>query len=439
MSLGQLVRVLDPSGTWYGLVRAVSVAARLPSIVQSVVLERHTKLIPGTFSNGGGSAVPPLAFVGPIPTLLVGVGIPASINTAPYWVFGQPTQLWSMRSGALPPGLTLNKDTGVISGTPTTLGTTPGLALRVVDGILNMADSNAFSIEAVPVVAAGSVGTFAMTGASTGVVAEPVVNGASSGTFAMTGSATGSTTVPIEGASSGTFAMTGSAAGSAIDPDPLWSSVFSLTRLNEATTGTAVVDAKGHSTTPVPGYTNGLPDSQASGKFGRCRQTGGGQQKLFWVRGTEAELAAWHTGSWCVEGHVYFSSSAGAYLVGVFRDANSVWTDGGFFIYRDRFDATDGEDFSDSASFTAVAHSTWVHFAVTMETSGANRIYKLYLDGVLKATLTSTTYVKFFDVDAFGFGGASGSVSRYDEIRVTMGNLRYTAAFTPPSAEFPAS
>jgi len=47
LSVGQLVRVLDPDAAWMGLVRAVSVAAssvdRDPRVRQSVVLERHTK------------------------------------------------------------------------------------------------------------------------------------------------------------------------------------------------------------------------------------------------------------------------------------------------------------------------------------------------------------------------------------------------------------
>lgn len=48
LNKGQLVRVLDPDGTWTGLVRGVSVAASLPAVTQTVVLERHTKDIDGT-------------------------------------------------------------------------------------------------------------------------------------------------------------------------------------------------------------------------------------------------------------------------------------------------------------------------------------------------------------------------------------------------------
>lgn len=52
LEINHLVRVLDPDGTWYGLVRAVSVSAsgvqRDPRVRQTVILERHTKAVPGT-------------------------------------------------------------------------------------------------------------------------------------------------------------------------------------------------------------------------------------------------------------------------------------------------------------------------------------------------------------------------------------------------------
>lgn len=48
LTKGQLVRVIDPAGTWEGLVRSVAVNATLPVVTQTVVLERHTKMIEGT-------------------------------------------------------------------------------------------------------------------------------------------------------------------------------------------------------------------------------------------------------------------------------------------------------------------------------------------------------------------------------------------------------
>ena len=45
-------------------------------------------------------------------------------GTAPY--------VWSVTAGSLPPGLTLNTSTGVVSGTPTTTGSYPA-TVRVTD------------------------------------------------------------------------------------------------------------------------------------------------------------------------------------------------------------------------------------------------------------------------------------------------------------------
>lgn len=49
LSVGQLCRVVEAgAATWWGLVRAVSVAVSLPSALQTVTLERHTAPIAGT-------------------------------------------------------------------------------------------------------------------------------------------------------------------------------------------------------------------------------------------------------------------------------------------------------------------------------------------------------------------------------------------------------
>jgi len=62
----------------------------------------------------------------------------AQYGTAPY--------TYSLASGTLPTGLTLNPSTGVISGTPTTVQTQTGIVLRVTDAALATADSTAFQI-----------------------------------------------------------------------------------------------------------------------------------------------------------------------------------------------------------------------------------------------------------------------------------------------------
>jgi hypothetical protein len=65
-------------------------------------------------------------------------GLTASGGTTPY--------TWSIHTGTLPAGLTLNTATGVISGTPTAAGTSSGIVIRVTGAASNFADSDPQSI-----------------------------------------------------------------------------------------------------------------------------------------------------------------------------------------------------------------------------------------------------------------------------------------------------
>lgn len=57
---------------------------------------------------------------------------------------------WSLQSGSLPPGLSLNSSAGTIGGTPTTVGTWSGIRLHLIDGEGKQADSAAFAITITP-------------------------------------------------------------------------------------------------------------------------------------------------------------------------------------------------------------------------------------------------------------------------------------------------
>jgi len=73
----------------------------------------------------------------------------------------------------------------------------------------------------------------------------------------------------------------------------------------------------------------------------------------------------------------------------------------------------------------------WQHVALVV----AGGIWKIYVDGVLK--VTSGAYsLALSGVFKFGLSGVS-MVGYADSFRFTSGVARYTAAFTPPDAEFP--
>ena len=57
---------------------------------------------------------------------------------------GLPPYSWSISAGTLPPGLTLAANTGVISGTPTSIGTST-FSVRVTDAN-SQADATEFSV-----------------------------------------------------------------------------------------------------------------------------------------------------------------------------------------------------------------------------------------------------------------------------------------------------
>ncbi|WP_329426066.1 putative Ig domain-containing protein [Streptosporangium sp. NBC_01495] len=75
--------------------------------------------------------------IAPLPTFTFSAPPPGQVGVAysvPLTVSGGVTPYtWSVSAGSLPPGLTLNASTGVLSGTPTTPGSYP-VTFRVVDG-----------------------------------------------------------------------------------------------------------------------------------------------------------------------------------------------------------------------------------------------------------------------------------------------------------------
>lgn len=94
----------------------------------------------------GGASATPVAFTGTVPTLNGTEGTAFSDSVASYFSGTETPFTYAVHAGTLPAGLTLNTSTGVISGTPTTAGTSSGIVIRATDATPNTADSNAFDI-----------------------------------------------------------------------------------------------------------------------------------------------------------------------------------------------------------------------------------------------------------------------------------------------------
>jgi hypothetical protein len=82
------------------------------------------------------------------------IGTPVTTGTAdtPYAGFtvrsqgGAGPHTYSLVSGALPAGLTLNATTGAVAGTPTVAGLSAGLVIRSTDRLGRTADLASFDI-----------------------------------------------------------------------------------------------------------------------------------------------------------------------------------------------------------------------------------------------------------------------------------------------------
>jgi hypothetical protein len=99
-----------------------------------------------------------------------------------------------------------------------------------------------------------------------------------------------------------------------------------------------------------------------------------------------------------------------------------------------------GPDGNTSAFGNSNGTSSWNHFAITR--SGTTT--SVFMNGTLSGTLTGAWTNSFTDDGSFcvfcsgtATPNANSFAGNLGEIRVTKGTARYTAAFTPPTAEFP--
>lgn len=126
-----------------------------------------------TAPTSGYSAV---AFSGTVPTLNGQRKAAFSESVAAYFSGTETPFAYSVQSGSLPAGLSLNSSTGVISGTPTATGTASGIVIRATDDDSNTADTNSFTI-AIAAATVPDLSDVAITGidADGGVISVDVV------------------------------------------------------------------------------------------------------------------------------------------------------------------------------------------------------------------------------------------------------------------------
>ena len=162
---------------WFGvrmtLITAVLIALATPSVTPTLSTQRFGSCAAVVDLAGRalkGSCGPSLTFTTPLPEGEVGV----SYTTTLTQVGGSTPVTWSVLSGSLPTGITLDASTGVLSGTPTTSGTA-SFTIKITDSINRTATKAA----TLTIIAAPS---FTFSAPSSGVVGT-----AYSTTFTSTG------------------------------------------------------------------------------------------------------------------------------------------------------------------------------------------------------------------------------------------------------------
>jgi hypothetical protein len=119
--------------------------------------QRHLREIRGIDSAGrvrsdSGAIIPgeteKIAFTGTVADVVENQNVlmtPISIST--YMIGSDVPFTYAVTAGALPTGITINADTGVISGTPTVIETQAGIVVTATDLSGDTADTNAFEID----------------------------------------------------------------------------------------------------------------------------------------------------------------------------------------------------------------------------------------------------------------------------------------------------
>lgn len=387
---------------------------------------------------------------------------------------------WALTSGALPPGMTLNANTGMLTGTPTATGSysfdvqvtyktvtaTQNYPISVVivvgelaantdtafgDVLVSASASKTFTFYNRSAVAMNSVAAsvqgadLALTGTNTcGTQASPRTLAANSScNYTVTWSPTAqgalsgaSTTVTSQASNSpSSLALSGNAKPA--DADPYWNNVVAMLHGDGADGSTTFVDSKGASTWSINGTgTVTTPSiSTAVSKFGGA---------AIYLPATSKNLKSnvglsLGTGDFTIEFWAYKTAELG-------RSQYLLYSGGGFWIGGNQpgyytsgwkfspmdYCANSGQNCGAygrmmQAGATYSVLNTWQHFALTR--SGGT--FRMYIDGTLVGTNVSTWTMDYNPADLFPQLGSSTWQGYVDELRITKGVARYVGSSFP--------
>lgn len=212
--------------------------------------------------------------------------------------------------------------------------------------------------------------------------------------------------------------------------DPYGAYVVALLHCEGANGGTTFTDERGHT---FGRQYSALTTVTSDFKAGTASINFPGTDFL-----TSADNADWEfaAGDFTIELFAKASSYAGSIFnkrAGTGTAAFSVQSE---TLYMSSNGAT--YDIASAVSLGTFTTGSWIHLALSR--SGSN--IRFFMNGALAATVSSASAITN-NAGALQFGGTDngGSITdaftgKMDEIRVTKGVARYTAAFTPPTAPF---
>ena len=221
-----------------------------------------------------------------------------------------------------------------------------------------------------------------------------------------------------------------------VSDDPYWGNVVSLIHFDGADASTTFTDQKGKSWTA----TGNAQLDTAQFKFGTASLLlDGTTDKIQTASSSDFDFG---TGAFTIECWVrpavlYFGAfisrrtfSANGWVLGMFDD--------GSVALRAKIGAAYSDTYLRSAAGVLTA-GVWSHVALTRTGSD----WYLFVDGVVVDTLTNAGALHD-QAESVRIGVANNASEwdyngHIDEVRITKGVARYTAAFTPPSAPFPNS
>ena len=136
-------------------------------------------------------------------------------------------------------------------------------------------------------------------------------------------------------------------------------------------------------------------------------------------------------GDFTIEAWVYDTARGSESSVFVISDPTLT-----FFLALN-IDSTDFKIYLNSNLASSAAHglslNTWHHIAVCRSGSTV----KAFTDGVEKISTTKSGTLGYVGGAIARLGGGASGTTRYiDSVRITKGQARYTAAFTPPQRDF---